>query len=324
MIISKELFFDIQNRMDFIPYEQAKGWHDYTIEKYKCQVLYFVDDIVGPKICAWGLITVKLKLFRYVSIVGESRINTLTYKDYQKFYACLIEDLKNKYGLIFVTSNTVYEVDFELGIRLAGFLRPLNFFDSPLSIIIDFSNERPRKRIWKRQVREAGENQLLFKEIKNISFEDIMIFTDMYRELSRRKNLSGYLSREGLEKLFQDKRFKLFFVYKDNSVLAGRIVYVDRSESYDVYAANSDASRNIKGTTYFMMESIFTWLKQNGVKRFDFGRIPVGLRPANSVFEFKSHSGGEVVNYNGSWVYSRNKILEFVLAFYREFKGMRY
>ena len=127
----------------------------------------------------------------------------------------------------------------------------------------------------------------------------------MHHELLQRKKLGSNINAKKLNNLLLDDNYHLFFVLQDNLYLCGRIIYINNENSYDVYAANSNKALEYKGTTYFMMESIFDFLKANGVKKFDFGRIGIGK--SNSVAEFKSYSGGDIVNYNSSWEYCNNK-----------------
>lgn len=318
MIVDKDLFFEIQSKMDFISYDQARGFHDFTDEN---QIVYFVDDINKPQICTWGVKEKKFKFLSILAIRGESFKKGVTYKDYKIFYSQIIKE-SSKYNMINIVNNNQYSIDFEIGIRLAGFIRPMAFFDSPLSIIVDLNKENIRKRQWKRQLKAANNNNLIFKHINHPTENDINIFIKMYHELLDRKALRSNINAKKLNNLLLDDNYHLFFVLKDNLYLCGRIIYINDENSYDVYAANSNKAIEYKGTTYFMMESIFDFLKANGVKKFDFGRIGIGK--SNSVAEFKSYSGGDIVNYNSSWEYCNNKVLSSLLSVIRSFRSNRY
>jgi hypothetical protein len=82
--------------------------------------------------------------------------------------------------------------------------------------------------------------------------------------------------------------------------------------------------RHIGGSSYFLAQSTWDWLKDNGIKQFDFGRIGPGKRSANSVYEFKSHSHGEEVSYNGEWVYAKNKFIETLFYILLNYKIKRW
>ncbi len=310
MIVTKDVFFDIQSKMDYISYDQSMGYHDFTNNN---ETVYFIDDIDNPTLCAWGTVARKFKFISILRISGESYKNSISHKDYEKFYSQIIED-SSSYTLIDIVNNNQYSTDYELGIRLAGFIRPMVFSASPLSILLDFNKENKRSRSWRRNVNAASKNDLSFVYIENPNDNDIDIFVEMYSELSDRKDLGSHINSHNIKNLLSDNKYFLFFVMKNDEYLAARIVYINNETSYDTYAANSDKSIEYRGTTYFMMESIFDFLKDRGVKEFDFGRIGVGLRSSNGVYRFKASSGGDVINYNSSWVYCKNKYMDMLYS----------
>lgn len=319
MTVNKEVFFEMQSKFDFISYDQVKGYYDYI---GRDNVLFFVDNIDNPKICAWGELITRYKFISILRINGESFNFGVSHKDYEKFYSSVIEDSK-KIKIISIVNNNPYSVDHELGIRSAGFIRPMAFFASPLSIMIDLNKENTRNRQWRRQLKDAEKNHLRFIHIEEPTDEDIRVFVNMYTELSKTKGL-GSMDEDGIIKLLNDKSYYLFFVMKDDEYLAGRIVYVNNNTSYDTFAANSNRSREVGGTTYFLMECIFDFLKEKGIKTFDFGRIGVGKRSSNGVYKFKSYAGGDTINYNSSWEYSNSRLLSTALSLFGSLRGKRY
>ena len=74
----------------------------------------------------------------------------------------------------------------------------------------------------------------------------------------------------------------------------------------DVYLATN---------THLLMENVFEWMKNNGVRFYDMGRIGPGRKNSNSVYEFKKYSGGDFVQYNGEWIYVRKRWVEYLLAY---------
>jgi len=54
------------------------------------------------------------------------------------------------------------------------------------------------------------------------------------------------------------------------------------------------------------MQNIFDYLKANHIQYFYFLRIPIGKKNANGIYEFKSSTGGNVVHFNGEWVYFKS------------------
>ena len=311
MLVSETVFFEKQTRMPYISFEQSKGWHDYQLTLKKEKVLYFIDQEDEPSICAWGMIR-KLSFFGSIlQIKGEAKEKDVTRRQIQKFYDDIAEYSRGKYFFVWVSSSDLYSVDYEIGIRQAGYVRPLVQSVCPLSIIVDLEASEERSKSWKKRLKEAEKHNLIFSVIDKPEQNILNVVCEMYAELSKTKSLGYHLSADSLADLFRDPHLKLFLVYSsDNKPLCARIVYVRDDFAYDIIAANFNVSRTIRGTTYFMVESILSYLKERGVKRFDFGRIGPGKRSSNSVYEFKAYVGAPEVQYNGEWVFANNRFIE--------------
>ena len=67
------------------------------------------------------------------------------------------------------------------------------------------------------------------------------------------------------------------------------------------------------------MQSIFEYLETLGISNFDFSRIPLGREGAHGVFEFKNSTRGNIVQYNGEWVFFKNKKLRHLYYLYNLF-----
>jgi hypothetical protein len=327
MVVDRFSFFAIQQSMRYIPYEQSEGWHDYRIFQKKCKAVYFVDDKNNPRICCWGLVRSVPFMGKILQIEGKTYNEIPSKSEIKNFYESIaLYSSEKQFFVVIVSDSNLYDMQYELGIRQAGYVRPLILMTCPLTIIINFNNNDWNvHRIWKRKLKEVEKNNLKFEYIANPCQEQISVVCKMYSELAQNKKIPYSLEYDGLTILLKNNRFKLFFVYtEDDQPLLARIVYVYNNLSYDVIAANSTASRNVRGSSYYMVNSIFNWLKDNGVEQFDFGRIGPGKRSTNSVYEFKSYSGGMETPYNGEWVYSNNKFLESAFYFLLNFMKQRY
>lgn len=64
-----------------------------------------------------------------------------------------------------------------------------------------------------------------------------------------------------------------------------------------------------------MMERIFDHLKEQGVKVFDFSRIPPSNNETDSVYVFKNSAGGYPVQYNGEWIWSKKESIPWHFVF---------
>ena len=116
----------------------------------------------------------------------------------------------------------------------------------------------------------------------------------------------------------KDDNFKLFYTLKDDIPLCARIVYIKNGMAADVFAANSFESRKYSAT-HFMMERIFDHLKEQGIKVFDFSRIPPSNNETDSVYVFKNSAGGYPVQYNGEWIWSKKRIYSLAFCVYNFF-----
>ena len=57
-------------------------------------------------------------------------------------------------------------------------------------------------------------------------------------------------------------------------------------------------------------------MKEKGVESFDFSRIPPSNDERDSVYIFKNCAGGYPVQYNGEWIWSKNKYTPLLFGIY--------
>lgn len=316
-VIDKECFFEIQLKMDWISPHQCLGWLNYLEMRDDTSICYFVDNMENTTICSWGRLIKKKYVGSFLKIYGESYKGDILKNNIKGFYSSISDfALKNNIAFIDVMTDNLYNINYELGIRQAGFIRPMTLALCPLSIIVELDKELEPSRIWRRQFKKAQEQNLSFRYIDKPNEDHIQFLCSMYGEMVKTKHLKSCLKESAIKILLKDSSFHLFFVYSENGEpLAARVIYIMKNFSYDIIAANSDRARLIKGTTYFLMENIFLWLKKINVRHFDFGRIGPSLETSNHVYEFKSYSGGKEVQYNGEWIRSFKKSwLEYLIV----------
>jgi hypothetical protein len=307
-----------------VPFSQSLGWYKYQKEKGN-QIVFYVDDMNDPKICFWGIV-ISLPVFKNIKILkidGEVYANHLTEKVFKKFYADIA---RLNHAGIEINSNNKYNIEYEVGLRRAGFIRPVGYFSCPLSIVVDLKGDFHFDNNWKRNVKKAVKENLVFKEIKEFTDNNLSIIIDMFNEMAAKKKLGYLLEKDSLKQLVNSKDIRTFFVFNAaNKPVAARIIHQHNNFSSDVYAANSNEART-NGATYFMMENIFNVLKKEGKKSFDFSRIPPSTHASDSVYIFKNASRGEKIQYNGEWVYYKSSLIEGLMYYYKRFfnKKQRY
>lgn len=311
MLVTSDIFFSCIEKIGNIPFEQTKEWYDYK-QKNGVEFLFFVDNPQDPSIACWGRILTKRFIGRILDIIGEVQKQGISQKQISKFYASLIVDAKA--SMITLNSVSKYSCEFEIAIRRAGFVRPLGFRTCPLTICVNPFLYSP-DRMWKRNVKKAKEEELEFMCVERPILSDLQLVCSMFDELRDMKSLGYSLLAEELLNLFKSDSFKLFFVKKEDKYLCARIVYLYKNHAADVFAANSYESRKYSATN-FIMEEIFGWLKERGVDNFDFSRIPPSNNETDSVYIFKNSSGGYPMQYNGEWIWAKNRFTSLFFSIY--------
>ncbi len=314
----RQHFFDIQRTMEFVPHTQHEGWLDYIAAKRQKEIVYFIDNTENPSICCWGEIYVIPLVGRILRIEGESIKNEISVKLIKEFYEGIVLYVKkHNFAFARISSNTFYDTTYEIGIRQAGFIRPLVLTLCPLTVVLKSSQSRKPKKSWHYQYAQAKRANLRFEPIEVPTSDHIRQFVRMYKEMATTKGLHYVPDEDSLSKLLQHKEYKLFFVYSpDNIPLAVHLDYIYHHQSFHIMAANTNEARNHKGVTHYLIENVFEWMQGHGVECYDLGRIGPSTHSSNSVCEFKRYSGGEEQVYNGEWMFANKKWAEYLYAFY--------
>jgi len=319
--INSDTYFQIQKKLHHIPYSQSKGWFKY---KEAEKIVFFTDSVEDPNVMFYGIEKqIPLLGGKILLVESECLKNGIGEKTFRNFYS---EIVKTEYKGIEINSNNTYNVDYEIALRRAGFKRPLAIFNCPLTIEIDLNKEFNFDNNWKRNVKKATKAELIYKELKTITETDTADIVKMFAEMAKLKSLSFTLNSPQLRKLINSEDIRVFMVYdRSAKPLAARIIHINNKYATDIFAANSNEARR-NGTTYFMMDRILKQLKEEDYKLFDFGRIPPSNNKSDSVYVYKNASRGNKIQYNGDWVFYKNKTTELLMFIYKTFwmKKRRY
>ena len=310
------LFFKIQSKFKRIPFSQSEGWYKYIKVQGKAMA-FFADYIPKPNIMCWGVVEkVPLTGKKILRIEGDV-FSEVTENIIRAFYSGFKD---SAYVGIEIDNNHHYSVEYEIGIRRAGFFRPIGIYSCPLSIEVDLSAELNFNRKWRRNLRKAEEHNLHFKEITTPTSENVDSFVKIFNEMARFKKMPFRLSHKSVSKLVNSDDFHFIMVTDENAIpLSGQIVYIKNNLAYAVFAANSMLARNC-GAAPFLYKELFTLLKLEQIKIYDHGRIPPSTNDTNGVYLFKRGTGGNKVQYNGEWTNYKSRILELAVFFYKWFK----
>lgn len=310
MKIDKEKYFKLQDRIKDIPYELSQEWHD--ISSKGAETAYYVSQEDDPRICCFGYVTQSRFLGKCLRIEGVSMESDANITELRSFFQSIVAD---RYDYIKLSDIGKYSPIFEVGIRRAGFIRPLGLNLCPMSLEIDFSKDFQFHRKWRSHVRKSAAAGNTFCAIEKPSIKDVGEFRRMFLEQKERKGLGYCFSVEDLMVLLNGN-YKLFFVRnKEGKNLSGRIVYIYKNKSYDITTANSYEGIST-GAVYQLQQEMLEYLKQAGVQTFDYGRIPPSADHMDDIYIAKSYSGGSPIGYNGQWIYTESLWKEYVMSAY--------
>lgn len=310
MLVEKKEFFKLQNKLDQVAFTQTKAWLESSDFENMYKVVYYVDKVDKPSIASWGIITSKKILGNKLILNGTSTKKDITSNEYKEFFTSLITD---GYNRIDISDIQEYSTDFEIGIRRAGFTRPITLDLCPMSLVVELDKEPKYSRMWKRNVKKSIEVGNQFVVVDNPSLEDAKTFVLLFNQLKERKGLGFSLSPEEILTLLSSSKYKLFFMEdKDHKKICSRIEYMDNQLAYDTYAANS--SDGLKwGGIYHIQQSVFEYFKECGFLKFDYGRISPSADHMDNIYISKSMSGGKPISYNGQWHYSKSRYVDILL-----------
>ncbi|MCY1635012.1 GNAT family N-acetyltransferase [Marinifilum sp. D737] len=320
--VSQARYFEIQSKFLQIPYSQSKDWYEY-LSLGREEILFFVDNEIDPMIMFFGK---KIKVpfsTKNILIIDTPLIKSnFTEKTIRKRLLSLLE---HDFIGFEIDSISEYDVEYEVGFRRAGFIRPLALSKSPLSIDLNLATSFNYDSNWKRNVKKSKEAGVIVEEILNPTKEDAILFVRLFEDTKKQKKLKYSLDSEAIYRLIRSDNIRMFYAKKDDIVLSAQIFYHYNLHCYSIYRVNSIASRS-NNSSYVLYDEIFKKLSSEGFLAYDFGRIPPSNHATDSVYTFKNASRGRKVQYNGEWVFYKNKWIEYLMFLYKQFvlKKQRY
>jgi lipid II:glycine glycyltransferase (peptidoglycan interpeptide bridge formation enzyme) len=313
--ITPDEFFALKTKFAFIPFTQSRNWYNYMISKGE-NMVFFVDNILDPQIGIMGKEKKIPILGKVLFIEGELISDNINNEIITAFYRDII---KLRYTGFEINSIHKYSVEYEIGLRRAGFIRPISLISCPLSIIVDLNNELKYNKNWKSNIKKAKKAQLKFSRIEKPTLDDLLSFKLMYDEMAKLKNLKHTLNPKSLFKLLEGEDVRLYSVVDNNgSSVAKRIVYINKDLGSDIYAANSNEART-NGASFYLMQSLFDELHSEGIKYFDLCRIPPSNHATDSIYIFKNSVKGIKVQYNGEWTFYHSNLKEYIMHIAKKF-----
>ena len=146
---------------------------------------------------------------------------------------------------------------------------------------------RSLKDRWRKYLKRAKKNDL--KVIEGNNYELYKTAISVYKEMFNRKRFKQNISTAGLGKvnleLYDEFKFKIFVIYKDENPVTATIVSAIGDTGIALLGASNELGKKYFGAYLAYWEEI-KWLKEKGCSRYDLG----GIDPRNnpSVYYFKS------------------------------------
>ena len=321
MKVNRDTFFKNIQNFEHAPFTQSRGYFDSKFSNKKNYV-FFLNEESDPNFGCYGH-RIKIPIVGgYMVYIESICYNSIEEKSLLEFLKQLVD---YDYKVINIIDDNIYLPAAEIAFRKAGFRKPFGQFGTNLSIVINLNNEFNYSRLWKRNIKAAQKNDgFNCMQITDYNEETIDKIVLLFKENSEMKNLSYYYSKSDLMHVLNDKKYKLFVAKLNNEIIAARVIYVNSKFAYDFSTANGRKSREVKGVTNALVDYIFCFLKKINFEYFDFSRLPIARKGAEGVCEFKLGSRGDIVKYNGEWLYAKKGIFRWGIYFINKFIRKKY
>jgi hypothetical protein len=316
-IVDKNTFFKIVEKFKLVPFTQTEGWWTMNSTENENRFAFFVDSIENPRMAAMGHIKKALGL-TMLQIGGEcfADENAINDKIIREFYR---EIAQCSYDIIEINSSLPYNALYEIGIRQAGYLRPVGLFSTALSILVDLKKTIEYDKNWQKNLRRANKYLLDFIPVNRSTEKDINDYVAMHSEMLTRKKIHDGVSHKGLQKLLQDKKFSIFFVETaEKKRIAGLILYANHDAAISVFSTTSLEGRE-KSAAYFLFDKTFAYVADSRILHYDCGRISPSAHSKNNIFLFKNGVKGNYVQYCGEFSYYKRRFYRPLMYFVKKY-----
>jgi len=291
--VSREIFYQTIANWEDVPFSQSEGLVRMQSGGNASRVRYFLDEQIG---CAAHVKQFAgLKMFYIDTECWRNRsIKPITIS---RFYEALRE---TGVDMIETNSRRIYDAEYEVGMRQAGFLRPVGSFSYELTNLIDLKKEIRYNENWKRNIKQSDNLGLQLEKVDKVKEGDIADFMRLYREMSAHKQLSIPFSAEMIGMLLSDPHFHLCFIRQGEKRLSAIIYHHIKDHAGLLYAANGEEA-NEKHAGFQLYKQLLEALQAEGVRSFDMEKMGASTHSTNAVFLFKQGIRGQLNSLCGEW-----------------------
>lgn len=309
--VSRDIFYQTTASWEEVPFSQTEGYVRLQSGDRSERVRYYLDEQVG---CA-----AHVKRFAGLTMLmtdgeclrhRETKPATLTrfYEALQQCGADMIE----------LNSRRPYQADYEIGLRQAGFLRPVGSFSFQLTNRIDLTQPLRFNENWKRNLKDSEGAGLQLERPECPTEQDIADVMRLYREMSAHKHLAIPFTPALLRILLNDPHFRLCFIARGKERLSMLIYHQSGTHAGLLYAANG-AQANEAHAGFRLYEQLLNALAEEGVHSFDMEKMGASAHSTNAVFLFKQGIRGELTPLCGEWSWYQRPWLGPAMYFVKKY-----
>lgn len=198
-------------------------------------------------------------------------------------YAAMVEAMISEYAarrgmlLSIMAPASVAATNTEYALLMARGFHPGVLLNYPLRYIVrvgldDAALRKGLEQKWRYQLNKSEKQGLTFE---HGSAERLPEFVSLYEHMLKRKRFEDYSAHETIPHLMalEDERARpeLFFVRKDDRVIAGAVVFKGGERAVYLYGATLDEALPLRAG-YFLHWNIIRWLRDHsGAEWYDLG-----------------------------------------------------
>ncbi|MBQ7631315.1 MAG: peptidoglycan bridge formation glycyltransferase FemA/FemB family protein [Paludibacteraceae bacterium] len=314
--VSKNIFYQEIEGWAWVSHTQLDTWCRSLVPEDTLH--YFLDETSVHAIGCVGFEKRKAGL-KMLIIHGECIRENIQHSMVKDFYANIAE---LGFDIIEINSDSVYNPEYEIGMREAGLLRPVGLFSTTLSKWIDLTNSITYDKNWKRNLKKAEHSNLSFQLYDNQTITDDIIaaYIRIQQEMTTRKGFSENLNEKQLRLLLSDCHFVLGTIWHENNLVSGMVAFIeDGKRSMSLYSASSLEGRKYSASYLLRLEVMRYAAQQRNIPIFDMGRLSPAKHAKNDIYLFKNGIDGSHVQYNGEWLWCKQKWMPLVLYFMKKY-----
>ena len=297
--VNREIFYQTIDKWESVPFSQAEGWVRMQSGDDASRVRYFLDEQIGcaahvKRFAGLTMLMVDTECLKHKEIKSTA---------ISRFYEALRQ---TGVDMIEVNSRRLYLADHEVGMRQAGFLRPVGSFSYELTNLIDLTQPLSYNENWRRNIKQSDSLGLTLQRVAHPSDADIADFMQLYLQMSAHKGLAMPFDLAMLRNLLNDPHFRLCFICQGEERLSAIIYHHVGLHAGLLYAANGNKAYEVHAG-FQLYKQLLELLAAEGVQTFDMEKMGASAHSTNAVFLFKQGIRGELLPLCGEWAWYRRR-----------------